>query len=448
MSGQCAECKAEIHHLLKLCPRCEREHQLVDATAAVFALAAPLDHHTVAGIVANRCSGRLTLPALKVWLRLRGDQAFADASYPGAGKAVLYIAVDLAWAGAKAVTMPVCVACGKPPTLRRDPRGRAWTMLARGGGYVFGQCVAGFLLPRSCARCGGQLAQSRFPVCTDCLVAARVETDFVGAPPELQPLAPRLSREFASTHQWSAWLRGAGGATFRGLCAGEIPLSHAGLDAVLLRSRIQTRWGTRIAVSSELGIERLRTLLVVAGCLEPRDPALGRFHRNLALVLDDPALDPLDRWWAAAWARDERTGLLAPPPTEASVKERVAWARRALEFLHYLRGENKTLDRASSGDVDNWAKNRSRTALRQLSPFLGWVDQGRPTLPPLRPIERAHSSPRLGLGPGMFEELIRRLRDGDHNLPLELRAVGSLLLIAGWSVDHQHVPSISPPRLG
>jgi hypothetical protein len=103
-------------------------------------------------------------------------------------------------------------------------------------------------------------------VCAACQLAARVDQLAAGAGPEIaHTLAPFLGdlARAENPRSMMRWFCCPGFGITRGLLAGEIPISHAGLDEA--------------AVEAANAVAFVRAKLVTSGVLEPRDEASARF---------------------------------------------------------------------------------------------------------------------------------------------------------------------------
>jgi len=150
----------------------------------------------------------------------------------------------------------LCVGCGQRRVAHRHGA----------GGILCQTCDIkhGYTM-RACERCG-QIAPLVRGVCAACQLAARVDQLAAAAGAEiagtLAPLLRDLTRA-ENPRSMMRWFCCPGFAITRGLLAGEIPISHAGLDEA--------------AVEAANAVAFVRAKLVISGVVEPRDEASARF---------------------------------------------------------------------------------------------------------------------------------------------------------------------------
>jgi hypothetical protein len=154
----------------------------------------------------------------------------------------------------------LCVGCGQ----RRVAHRRV------DGGILCQACdIKHGYTTRACEGCG-QVAPLLRGVCAACQLRARVDELAAGAGPgiagTLAPFLGDLTRA-ANPRSMLRWFCCPGFGITRGLLAGEIPISHAGLDEA--------------AVGAANAVAFVRAKLVISGVLEPRDEASAAI-RSLA----------------------------------------------------------------------------------------------------------------------------------------------------------------------
>ena len=139
------------------------------------------------------------------------------------------------------------------------------------------------------------------------------------------------------------WLRtGAGAPLLAALGAGQVPLSHAGLDAE----------------PAGRAVEYLRALLVAHGALPARDEALARLERQVTQLLTGIA-DREDRRTITAYAtwrvlHRARRRAAQRPATTTATQHATASLRAAITLLGWLAGRGIRLAEIHQSDIDRW----------------------------------------------------------------------------------------------
>lgn len=162
------------------------------------------------------------------------------------------------------------------------------------------------------------------------------------------------------------WLRtGAGAPLLAALAAGEIPLSHSGLD---------TQPAGR-------AVDYLRALLIAHGALPARDEQLAKLERRIAGLLADVA-DADDRRAVTAFAtwhvlqRVRRRAERRPAAATATRHATVA-VRAAIALLEWLTLRGVDLAGIRQSDLDRWILDGPPQLVHQACDFLGWAAQRR-----------------------------------------------------------------------
>lgn len=258
--------------------------------------------------------------------------------------------------------------------------------------------------------------------CRPCVLEKRtlaVITDRQGRVNEnLRPLRDHLIATLTveSINDWARLSTSA--RLIRGLANGDIEISHDALDQ--LRQDKHVRYA-----------QHVRTLLVDAGLLEPRDEILQLFHQWCTTYLsttsmsDRAVLEPFMRWHLGQkLQRKARQGPLRSPTTRLA-RQRV---RAAHQFLTYLRTRDTTPQEVRQSILDDFVVSNPQTQ-PFLAGFLKWGAAHR-VLPKLQlDIPRA-VFPSAGLSETTYRQTIQRL-ETDTNLRLRSRTAGLLIGLYG-----------------
>jgi hypothetical protein len=305
-----------------------------------------------------------------------------------------------------------CVRCG----LLRRPAGRT-----AAGAALCAACARVESLP-VCSRCGAE-DMIRRGLCPACLVAARVdELRTTAAPARAARLAPYLDALARSPNPASTlrWMQTPPFANVRALVAGEVELSHAGLDALPGSSRN----GGAVAF--------LRAALVEHGVLEPRDEPSAAFARWLPRALERLAEGP-DRGHVrafAAWhvahglARASRAGRAGP----SAQKHACAQVREAVKLVAWLHAQGLALAELRQHHIDDWLAAGASTR-RLVRLFLAWLARTETTAPLSAPWN-VHAGIAAPLDDDRRLAILSRLLH-DERLDPRDRFAGALVLLLG-----------------
>ena len=205
----------------------------------------------------------------------------------------------------------------------------------------------------------------------------------------------------------------------RALATGEIPLSHDGLDTLVMSN----------------GREHLRELLITHGILPERDRYFAAYERwakgRVASVTE-----PADRRLIAAYLRWHHGPRMARFAEAGELTEsRYSVVRHqtniAVRLLAWLRQRECDLATCTQSDVDAWFSSGPSTRLHSRS-FLSWAvrTHRRPTLrlPPDR-----HAAPRP-MPEGERLDLLSRFLS-DEGIDLVERVAGCLVLLYALPVS-------------
>jgi hypothetical protein len=306
----------------------------------------------------------------------------------------------------------VCVGCGE----RRVAHRRV------DGGILCQTCdIKHGYTTRACERCG-QIAPLLRGVCAACQLGARVDQLAASAGAEIAgTLAPFLRDLTRAENPRSImrWFCCPGFAVTRGLLAGEIPISHAGLDEA--------------AGEAANAVAFVRAKLVISGVLEPRDEASARlaaWHATAVLQIAPGA----DRAHVRAYATWQVAHQLAQTvkrrgeATHASVKYARSLVSEAIKLVVWLHDQQLQLADLRQDLIDAWIAAGLRMR-RRVQLFLAWLRRAKVTgaldvdwddRPATRPA--IDDEQRFGI--------LRRLLH-ERDLDLRDRFTGSVLLLYG-----------------
>jgi integrase len=237
--------------------------------------------------------------------------------------------------------------------------------------------------------------------------------------PKLVPLVDALAAMEVPRGGLS-WLgRQSTSERIRAIATGEIPLSHDGLDTLVMSN----------------GREHLRELLITHGVLPERDRYLAAYERwakGLVASIEEPA----DRRLVTAYLRWHQRPRLARfveagELTESRYAVVRAQSNIAIRLLAWLRTRDDDLVTCTQGDIDTWFATGPTTRLHSRS-FLSWAvrTHRRPTL--RLPPDRA-AAPRPMPEGERLDLLSRFLLD--ESIDLMDRVAGCLVLLYALPVS-------------
>jgi hypothetical protein len=306
----------------------------------------------------------------------------------------------------------VCLGCGQiRVALRRVEGGILCQTCDIKQGYTTGPC-------RVC----GQAAPLSSGVCAGCKLRTRVDRLAAGADADVAGTLGPFLEELARSENPSStlrWFYCPGFEITRRLLAGEIQISHQGLD--------------RAAVDAPNPVAFVRAKLVDCGVLEPRDEASAQFAAWHGTAVLKIAPGP-DRAHVRAYASWQVAHQLAQTvqrrgeATNASVKYARSLVSEAIRLVGWLHDQQLQLADLRQDLIDEWIAN-GLTMRRRVRLFLAWLRRAKVTGAldvdwDNRPATRAaiDDDQRFGI-------LRRLLHDGE--LDLRDRFTGSVLLLYG-----------------
>lgn len=225
-----------------------------------------------------------------------------------------------------------CPGCGQTRRLMRYP------------GYEKPVCreCAGVPAHHVCGRCAAEAAPYARGLCARCVLHDRL-TELLGNQTQrtrvgLDGLFDELAAR--SPKDMIRWLARSSAVPLLGQIArGELACTHETLDPH----------------ASHPAVRRLEHLLVAAGALPTRDPALARLERwtedLLATHDDEPVLRPFAHWVVLRrYRRKSQRALL----NEGALSRAKVEMGSAAAFLHWLRERDGLLEDCGQADVDAW----------------------------------------------------------------------------------------------
>jgi hypothetical protein len=253
---------------------------------------------------------------------------------------------------------PVCIDCGQ----RRVANRRV------DGGVVCGPCdVKRGGTAADCDSCGKTAPLIR-RLCVACRLQERVAELADGAEPAAAATLEPFLRKLACAEKPESvlrWFYTPGFDVTRRLLAGEIPISHLGLDEE--------------AANAPNSVAFVRAALVDSGVLEPRDEHCARFIAWHAQAVLEIAAGP-DRGHVRAYATWEvahrlaRSGQRRGETGYASVKYARSLVTEAIKLVLWLHGQQLELGGLRQDLVDEWVTTGS-ILRRRVRPFLAWLER-------------------------------------------------------------------------
>lgn len=275
--------------------------------------------------------------------------------------------------------------------------------------------------PHRCPTTGLDHAPDRLS-CRPCVLEKRtlaVITDCQGRINEnLRPLRNQLIATLTveSVNNWARLSTSA--RLIRRLANRDIDVSHAALDQL----------------PQGKDVRYVRSLLIDAGLLEPRDEILQIFHQWCTNYLsttgttDRAVLEPFIRWHIGQ--KLQRTAQRGPlnPPTTRHARQKV---RAAHQFLTYLRARGTSPQEVRQSILDDFVVDNPQTPTF-LTGFLKWGVTHR-VLPTLKLDLPRTVFPSAGLSEAAYRATIQRL-EADTSLPLRIRTAGLLIGLYGQAL--------------
>ena len=272
-----------------------------------------------------------------------------------------------------------------------------------------------------CMACG-QVAPLIKGSCAACRLRARVDQLAAGAGREIAETLRPFLRDLAAAENPSStlrWFYTPGFETTRRLLAGEIQISHQGLDEA--------------AVDTPNPVAFVRAKLVASGVLDHRDEASARFavwHATAVLRIAAGA----DRAHVRAYSTWHVAHQLAQTVTrrgeasQSSVRYARSLVTEAIKLVLWLDGQQLELADLRQDLVDEWIAAGARQC-RRVRLFLAWLRRANVT-----GALRVDWDDRLATRPAIDDEqrfaILRRLLH-DPGLDPRDRFAGSVLLLYG-----------------
>jgi len=306
----------------------------------------------------------------------------------------------------------VCVGCGQ----RRKASRRVE------GGVLCQTCdIKHGYTTRPCRACG-QIAPLSLGLCAGCKLRARVDRLAADADSEIAvKLAPFLVALAGSENPSSAlrWFYTSGFEITHRLLAGEIPISHQGLDVV--------------AVDAAKPVAFLRAKLVDSGVLEQRDEASAQFAAWHATAVLQIAAGP-DCAHVRAYATWRVARQLAQTvkrrgeASQPSVKYARSLVSEAIKLVVWLHDQQLELAELRQDLIDDWIATGSAIR-RRVRLFLAWLRRANVT-GPLEVAWDDRPATRSAIDDEQRFGILRRLLH-ERELDLRDRFAGSVLLLYG-----------------
>ena len=307
---------------------------------------------------------------------------------------------------------PVCLDCGE----RRVARRRV------DGGVICDSCDrkrGG--TTAACHGCGTTAPLIK-RLCAACRLRERVAELAAGADPtRAAALAPFL-RELAEAEKPLStlrWFYTPGFEITRRLLAGEIPVSHQGLDDA--------------AVDAPNPVAFVRAALVDSGVLEPRDEYSAKFcvwHARTVLQIS-PGRDRAQVAAYATWRVAHQLARIVQRRGEvsyASLKHARSLVTEAIKLVNWLHEQQLELADLRQDLVDEWVTT-GETTRRRVRLFLGWLERAN-LIGPLEVAWDDRVPAREALADDARFAILRRLLH-DPELDPRDRFAGSVLLLYG-----------------
>jgi len=321
-----------------------------------------------------------------------------------------------AWPGG-----PLCHTCARRRLCRHGVcsgcgRARSLSGGALAEGATCRDC-AGIDEDLTCRTCGADDDFDSLIRCRRCSLRARLDRIFDDGSGAINPALVPLVEALASMETprgGLSWLSDRLVVErIHSIAAGEVPLSHDGMDTLGFSN----------------GREHLRELLITHGILPDRNRYLAAFDRwatTRLAAIDDPA----DRRLVAAylrWHHGPRLTRLAETGQLTESRYSVARAQTniAVRLLDWLRARDTNLVSATQADIDTWFATGPSTRIHSRS-FLRWAISTHRRDPLQLPVDRRGAA--LAITEAARLDLLSRFLS-DDDLPLVDRVAGCLVLL-------------------
>lgn len=303
----------------------------------------------------------------------------------------------------------ICVGCGERRRLVTPPGPSATTCTDCSGSVFTGHV---------CTGCGREDKLFERGYCDRCSLARRTDALLGGTHHKVPTALAGVRDAIVATHSPRTalnWLRrGAGAPLLAALASGQIPLSHAGLDAQ----------------PSGRAVDYLRALLVAHGALPERDEALARLERRVTQLLaqvkdveDRRILTAYSTWRVLHRVRNRAEHR---PAARTATRHATVSLRAAIALLDWLAARDLRLAQIGQCDLDHWLLNGQSNLAYQVDDFLAWAAARRiaPRLRLTRPVSPAGPA----TGEAERHASIQRLLH-DPDVPTIDRVTGCLVLL-------------------
>jgi hypothetical protein len=258
--------------------------------------------------------------------------------------------------------------------------------------------------------------------CVGCRLQVRVDQLAAGAGPEIAATLGPFLVELAGSENPSStlrWFYTPGFEITRRLLAGEVAVSHQGLDEA--------------AVDAPQAVAFVRAKLVHCGVLERRDETSASFARwhpaavlQIATGTDRAHVRAFATWHVASQLA--RAGQRRGEATYASLKYARSLVTEAIKLTLWLHAQRLELVDLRQDLVDEWIAAGSLTR-RRVRLFLDWLERAGVT-GTLEVAWHDGDCARVALGEEERFPILRRLLH-DRELDLRDRFAGSVLLLYG-----------------
>lgn len=274
-----------------------------------------------------------------------------------------------------------------------------------------------------CAECGGG-GPYKGRVCVRCVVRRVLIEQFTGPAGEMTDQARLVVETMAATRrprsviQWLSSQRG-GAQILRDVFGRGDDITHELLDTLGGR----TVWSLRrTLVDAEILSPRMETIAQLDARIRATADAAAPHHRHLLLMYAT--------WWVLRHAKrqHERTGRF----TSSQLRGAHRRVLTAADLLTWLDTQDLTLEHLSQPDLERWIE--SYPLWMYGADFLRWARRRRITANELRLPPRTTADPEILLSDADRWQLLDRCLHDDQ-LPLDVRAAGSLLLLYGLPLN-------------
>ena len=306
----------------------------------------------------------------------------------------------------------VCVGCGERRVAQRRVEGGILCQTCDiKRGYTIGAC-------QGC----GQTAPLTSGVCSACKLRSRVDQLAAGADSDVAVTLGPFLRVLARSENPSStlrWFYCPGFDITRQLLAGEIQISHQGLD--------------QAAVEAPSPVAFVRAKLVSSGVLEPRDEASARFaawHATAAGQIAAGADRALVRSYATWHVAHQlaQTVKRHGEATPASMKYARSLVSEAIKLVVWLHDQQLELADLRQDLIDEWIAGGLGTR-RRVRLFLAWLRRAS-VIGPLDVDWDDRPATRHAIDDEQRFGILRRLLH-ERDLDLRDRFAGSVLLLYG-----------------